>query len=115
VALAIAGLLVGGGITLFPDSSFAQAPSETPTEQSQSSKGNGNNWTDCFADFGSCLGNGLANGATKLVAAFFLLGIQVFGALLGWASAFFNQAAQITVFQFAVFFGNTEGLLLSWR
>lgn len=65
---------------------------------------------ECFADFGKCI----AEGTGKIVATLLSVFVGVFAVFLGWAASFFNFAMLVTVYQFANFFGNSDGLRLAW-
>ncbi len=67
-----------------------------------------------FGDVGCELANFLGAGLMKVIATIFA-GIAGIAAIcLGWAASFFNFAMLVTVYQFANFFGNSDGLRLAW-
>jgi hypothetical protein len=67
-----------------------------------------------FPGGGGDLGQCIASSVGKVFAAVFLLLTSVFAIALGWMGSFFNFAMLVTVFQFANFFGNSDGLRLAW-
>jgi hypothetical protein len=64
-------------------------------------------------DLATCLGN-MGNCIPNIVAGFLKLVVGLFASILGLVGAFFNVAMIYTVFNFSLYFGNSEGLLLAW-
>lgn len=66
----------------------------------------------CFteAGFGKCISSGFAG----IFASLFLVFTTIFAVVMAWAASFFNFAMLVTVYQFANFFGNSDGLRLAW-
>ena len=63
----------------------------------------GGNFLNCIMSF---LG--------KMVASGLWLLVSLFGWMLGVVGMFFNWVMLVTVFQYATYFGNSEGILLAW-
>lgn len=52
--------------------------------------------------------------AGKIAASFLWVFVSFLGWMLGIVGMFFNWIMLVTVFQFSVYFGNSEGMLLAW-
>lgn len=50
----------------------------------------------------------------KIVASFLWVFVSFLGWMLGIVGMFFNWIMLVTVFQYSVYFGNSQGLLLAW-
>jgi hypothetical protein len=50
----------------------------------------------------------------KILASILWIFVSLFGWMLGIVGMFFNWVMLVTVFQYATYFGNSEGMLLAW-
>jgi len=69
---------------------------------------------DVCSLIGGNLGECLASIVAKVGASVLFLFVSVFGVLLGLFGVIFNWVVLVTVFQYATYFGNSEGLLVAW-
>lgn len=65
---------------------------------------------DLLRDFMGCI----LQGAGKIAAVFLWVFVSFLAWMLGIVGMFFNWIMLVTVFQFSVYFGNSEGMLLAW-